>query len=244
MTTLTKLLSVDSTPAQSILEQATSLPLSTEQRLDWPEVVTVDGQRVTIAVEEKRPLYIGDVFLDAEGKFWVVRGVEEDVLLVTGDLQVMHEAVHALVAREVPLAGTEDGFMVLANDNLAKMLEMIGLTATPAREVFEPIRFVRGGCGCGGGGCGCGGHDHDHGEGCGCGGHGHEHGEGCGCGGHGHEHGEGCGCGSHGHEHGEGCGCGSHGHGHGHGHEHGEGCGCGSHGHEHGHRGGCGCGNH
>ncbi len=267
MTKLTKLLPPEAAPAQTILERAHDLVMTSAEREVWPETIETAEGTVTIAVEERRPLEVGECFVDEKGEFWAVRPAVEPVLRVTGDIDLLREAAGALINRGVRVAPSEDGFMVLPLPNIAKMLGMIGLEVAEAEEAFNPIVFRQthaGGCGCGCGGhhhhhhhgegeCGCGGHHHHHhGEGeCGCGGHGHHHhhGEeecGCGCGGHEHHHhGEGeCCCGGEGHHHhhGEGeCGCG----GEGHHHHHGEGECCGGHGHGHGHgkkEGGCGCG--
>ena len=265
MTKLTKLLPPEAAPAQTILERAHDLVMTSAEREVWPETIETAEGTVTIAVEERRPLEVGECFVDEKGEFWAVRPAVEPVLRVTGDIDLLREAAGALINRGVRVAPSEDGFMVLPLPNIAKMLGMIGLEVAEAEEAFNPIVFRQthaGGCGCGCGGhhhhhhhgegeCGCGGHHHHHhGEGeCGCGGHGHHHhhGEvecGCGCGGHEHHHhGEGeCCCGGEGHHHhhGEGeCGCGGHGH-----HHHGEGeCCGGGEGHHHHHgEGECGCG--
>ena len=269
MTKLTKLLPPEAAPAQTILERAHDLVMTSAEREVWPETIETAEGTVTIAVEERRPLEVGECFVDEKGEFWAVRPAVEPVLRVTGDIDLLREAAGALINRGVRVAPSEDGFMVLPLPNIAKMLGMIGLEVAEAEEAFNPIVFRQthaGGCGCG---CGCGGHHHHHhhGEGeCGCGGHHHHHhGEGeCGCGGHGHHHhhGEeecGCGCGGHEHHHhGEGeCCCGGEGHDHHHGegecccggeghhHHHGEGeCGCGGEGHHHHHGEGECCGGH
>lgn len=245
MTVLTKLLPAGAAPAQPLLERAKSIVLTSAERAAWPESVTVDGEVVSFGDVERRELEVGDVFLDEAGGFWVVRPGVETVLHVSGDLDVMREAVGALINRGIPVAEAPEGFAVLPQANIVKMLGMIGLEVTEVQEPFEPIRFARGGCcGGGGGGCGCGGHGHGHGHhhhhegGCGCGGHDHE--ESCGCGGHHHDDDCGCGCGGHGHHHHEGgCGCG--------GHDHEESCGCGcgcSDEKPEEKKGGCGCGCH
>ncbi len=264
---ITKLLSTDSAPAQALVDRALPIELTMVERIRLPETFQVQGSTVENALGEVRPLEVGDILVDEKGGFYKIEAAVESILKVTGDVDLMQEAVYALMARGLRVAQTKDGFAVVALPQFKEMLESVGLTVTPAQEAFEPLPLPRhtghGGCCCGGHGhhhgegeCGCGGHGHHHGEGeCGCGGHGHHHGEGeCGCGGHGHHHGEGeCGCGGHGHQHGEGeCGCGGHGHQHGegecgcggHGHQHGEGeCGCGGHGHHHG-EGECCCGGH
>ncbi len=249
MTTLTKLLPAGAHPAQPILDRAHDIVLTYEQRLTWGDKFETSEGTVAVAVEEKRPLEIDDVFVDENGEFWVVRPGVERVLQVSGDLRTLQEAATALISRGVPVSEAPEGFGVLPLPNIAKMLGMIGLEVTEVDEPFVPVRFEHhgGGCGCGGGGCGCGGHHHDHDEGgCGCGGHHHEEDAcGCGCGSHHHEEEScGCGCGDHHHEEAScGCGCGDH--------HHEEGGCCG--GHEEGccaseekkeESCGCGCGSH
>ena len=241
MTTFTKLLPSDAQPAQPILARAHDLVLTSAQCAEWPEVFETAEGPVTVAVEERRPLNIDDVFVDDKGEFWVVRPGVERVLHVSGDMRTLQEAATALISRGVPVAEAPEGFAVLPMPNIAKMLGMIGLDVTEVDEAFVPVRFdlqQGGGCGCGGGGCGCGGHHHeDEGCGCGCGDHHHEdEGCGCGCGDHHHEEEScGCGCGDHHHHHHEGsCGCGDHHH-----EEESCGCGCGDH---HNEEESCGCG--
>lgn len=236
MTKLTKLLPPEASPAQTILERAHDLVMTSAEREAWPETIETAEGTVTIAVEERRPLEVGECFVDEKGEFWAVRPAVEPVLRVTGDFDVLREAAGALINRGVRLAPLEDGFLVLPLPNIAKMLDMIGLEVAEAEEAFSPIVFRQvpaGGCG-----CGCGGHHHHHHDegGYGCGGHGHHHhGEGeCCCGGEGHGH----------HHHGEGeCCCGGEGQGH---HHYGEGeCCCDGEGQGHKHQhGGCGCGGH
>ena len=183
MTTLTKLLPPEAAPAQPILDRAHTLSLTLAERVEWPQEVKVDGDVITFGVTERRVLEVNDVFVDEKGEFWAVRPAVEKVLHVTGDLDLMREAAGALINRGVRVAEAEGGFAVVAQENVAKMLAMIGLEITEVEEGFDPIRIVyrsAGGCG-----CGCGGHHHHHdGEecGCGCGGHHHHHDEEeCGC---------------------------------------------------------------
>ena len=212
MTTLTKLLPQGAAPAKIILETAHHLVLTSAERAECPKTLKTEAGEVTVAVAEMRPLEVGDVFVDETGAFWVVRPGVEKVLHVTGDVDVMREAVAALVNRGVRVAQAPDGFAVLPLPNLAQMLGMVGLTTTEVDAEFDPIQFVQRGC------CG---HHHHHHDGCCCGhDHDHEHGEECGCGHHHHHDGECC-CGhDHEHDHEEGCCCG-----HDHDHEHGAACG-------------------
>ena len=245
MSTLTKLLPANAAPAQTLLDKAHALPLTSAQRAELPQVIhTPEGEvELGVPADQLRPVEVNDVFVDEKGGFWAVRPAVEKVLNVTGDVNVLREAAGALVNRGVRIAQIEDGFAVLPLPNLAKMLQMVGLEVTEAESPFDPIQFkaAQGGCG-----CGC----HDDEDSCGCGHHHHHHdhdGECC-CGGHDHEHkhGEGeccCGHDHHEHDHEEGeCCCG----GHGHEHKHGEGeCCCGHDHHEHDHEEGeCCCGHH
>ena len=261
MSTLTKLLPANAAPAQTLLDKAHALPLTSAQRAELPQVIhTPEGEvELGVPADQLRPVEVNDVFVDEKGGFWAVRPAVEKVLNVTGDVNVLREAAGALVNRGVRIAQIEDGFAVLPLPNLAKMLQMVGLEVTEAESPFDPIQFkaAQGGCGCGchddEDSCGCGHHHHhhDHDGECCCGGHGHEHkhGEGeccCGHDHHEHDHEEGeCCCGGHGHEHkhGEGECCCGHDH-HEHDHEEGECC-CGGHDHEHKHgEGECCCGGH
>ena len=260
MSTLTKLLPANAAPAQTLLDKAHALPLTSAQRAELPQVIhTPEGEvELGVPADQLRPVEVNDVFVDEKGGFWAVRPAVEKVLNVTGDVNVLREAAGALVNRGVRIAQIDDGFAVLPLPNLAKMLQMVGLEVTEAESPFDPIQFkaAHGGCGCGchddEDSCGCGHHNHhhDHDGECCCGGHGHEHkhGEGeCSCGHdhHEHDHEEGeCCCGGHGHEHkhGEGECCCGHDH-HEHDHEEGECC-CGGHGHEHKHGEGEGCCGH
>lgn len=230
MSTLTKLLPANAAPAQTLLDKAHALPLTSAQRAELPQVIhTPEGEvELGVPADQLRPVEVNDVFVDEKGGFWAVRPAVEKVLNVTGDVNVLREAAGALVNRGVRIAQIDDGFAVLPLPNLAKMLQMVGLEVTEAESPFDPIQFkaAQGGCGCG---CGC----HDDEDSCGCGHHHHHHdhdGECC-CG---HDHHE------HDHEEGE-CCCG----GHGHEHKHGEGEGCCGHHHksnEEKKQDGCGCG--
>ena len=256
MSTLTKLLPANAAPAQTLLDKAHALPLTSAQRAELPQVIhTPEGEvELGVPADQLRPVEVNDVFVDEKGGFWAVRPAVEKVLNVTGDVNVLREAAGALVNRGVRIAQIEEGFAVLPLPNLAKMLQMVGLEVTEAESPFDPIQFkaAHGGCGCHDDedSCGCGHHHHDHDGECCCGGHSHEHkhGEGeccCGPDHHEHDHEEGeCCCGGHGHEHkhGEGECCCGHDH-HEHDHEEGECC-CGGHGHEHKHGEGEGCCGH
>ena len=231
---ITKLLTADSQPAKPILDRAAPIELTFVQRHQLPATFEVNGQTIENGLGEVRPLEVGDVLVDEKGGFYKVEAPVETIYKVTGDLNLMQEAVYALTARGVRVAQTEDGFAVAGIEQYKVMLESVGLTVTAADEPFTPVPLPR----MHGGGCGCGGHHHhDEGTcGCGCGSHHHEEEScGCGCGSHHHEEDScGCGCGSHHHEEEScGCGCGSH-------HHEEESCGCGDH-HHHEDKGGCCC---
>lgn len=213
MTTFTKLLPPEAAPAQPLLERAKQLVITSEERMTWGDAFETAEGTIAVAVEEKRPLMVNDVFVDDEGQFWVVRPAVEKVLHVKGDLRTMQEAVGALINRGVEVAEAPEGFAVLPLPNIAKMLGMIGLEVTEVEEAFEPVRIQRhaGGCGCGCG-CGCGDHHHEDEGSCGCG-------CGCGCGDDHHHH-------HHHHEESCGCGCGAEEHHHHHHEESSCGCGC------------------
>ena len=207
---ITKLLSLDSAPAQAIIDRAKPITLTMTERISLPSAFTVEGATVENALGDVRPLEVGDILIDEKGGFYRIKAGAEDILKVTGDVALMQEAVYAFASRGLRVAQTEDGFAVVAIPQLKSLLENVGLTVTESHEPFTPIPLPRHA-----GGCCCGGHGHAHEAEGGCGCHAEEgHAESCGCGGHrhGHGHGEkgGYGCGGHGHGHGEagGCGCG------------------------------------
>ena len=208
---ITKILSPKAAPAKTILDRADHVALTSAQRKALPKEFVLGEKHLAVAIEDMRPLNVGDVLLDEAGGFYVIEAHEEPVFIIKGDEEVVAEAVVALLNRGIEVAHCENGFAVLQDATLARLLSAVGLEFEEGVIAFDPIRMQEEeeSCGCG---CGCGGHDHhhEHGEGCGCGGHHHHHesGEGCGCGGHHHhEHGEGCGCGEHHHDHAEGQCC-------------------------------------
>ncbi|MBQ9241340.1 MAG: hypothetical protein IJ164_08455 [Duodenibacillus sp.] len=234
MMKITKLLSLESVPAPTLLARADKIVLTFDQRVQAPATfTTVAGAELENALGETRPLEVDDVLVDERGRFYVVKAGVETILKVTGDMDLMQQAVYALTARGIRVAQAEGGFALPLNDQLKSLLENVGLTVTPAEAPFEPVPLPRhhGGCG-----CGCGGHHHHHHDGeCGCGHHHHDHEEGECCCGHHHDGDEECGCGHHHHDHEEGeCCCGHH-------HGEGEECGCGHHHHDH-EEGECCCG--
>ena len=138
MTTFTKLLPPEAAPAQPILARAKQLVLTSAQRMAWEDSFETPEGVIAVSVEEKRPLFVNDVFVDDAGQFWVVRPAVEKVLHVTGDLRTMQEAVGALINRGVEVAEAPEGFAVRPLPNIAKMLGMIGLEVTEVEEAFDP----------------------------------------------------------------------------------------------------------
>ncbi len=198
---ITKLLSPDSMPAGPILERAASIALTYAQRFNLPKVFNIDGVEVQNGLGEVRPLEVGDILVDEKGGFYKVVAASETIYEVSGDIDLMREAVYAFSARGLRVAQTDEGFAVVGGPQFKQMLEAVGLTVTEKEAPFEPVPLPcpsHGSCG-----CGCGGHHHhDHGE-CSCGGHHHEHGECC-CSEHEHKEDECC-CGGHDHKKGECC---------------------------------------
>ena len=253
---ITKILAPEATPAKTILDRAAHIALTSEQRAHLPNEVTVNGQTIEVSIENARALEVGDALLDETGHFYVVEAAPEPILVIKAEEEMAAEAAVALINRGIRVAKVDDGFAVLKDIALVKMLSSVGLQFEEKELPFDPIRpqkhkhHADGGCCCGhhhhhheDGECCCGGeghhHHHHHEEGeCCCGGEGHHHhhheeGECC-CGGEGHHH--------HHHEEGE-CCCG--GEVHHHHHEEGECC-CGGEGHHHHHHeeGECCCNDH
>ncbi len=224
---ITKILAPEATPAKTILDRAAHIALTSAQRAHLPNEIVINGQPIEVCIENVRALEVGDVLLDETGHFYVVEAAPEPVLVIKAEEEMAAEAAVALINRGIRVARVEDGFAVLKDIALVKMLSSVGLQFEEKELPFDPIRpqkrkhHAEGGCCCG--------HHHHHEEGdCCCGGGGHHHhhheeGECC-CGGEGHHH--------HHHEEGE-CCCGGEGHHHHH-HEEGECC-CGGEGHHHHH---------
>ena len=109
---ITKLLSLDSEPAKPILDRAKPIALAFLERIKLPETFVVGDQTIENALGEVRPLEVGDVLVDENGGFYKIEAPLETIFKVTGDLDLMQEAVYALTARGVRVAQTEDGFAV------------------------------------------------------------------------------------------------------------------------------------
>ena len=156
---MTQLLAADSLPAPIVMARAPEVSLTYEQRVKPPAVFTVDGVEYENAVELERAIEVGDALLDEEGNFFVVTAATDTIMKVSGDIDMMQEAVYAFSARGIRLAPTEDGFALMPNEQFKGMLENVGLTVTMSDEPFVPVPLPTGGCGCGGGcgwGQGCG----------------------------------------------------------------------------------------
>lgn len=235
---ITKLLLPESQPAHALLVRAKKVVLTYAQRVKTPAEFSVEGVTYENALGDVPPLEVGDVLVDEKGSFLVVEAAPDEIMKVSGDHELMQEAVYAFTARGIRVAPTEDGFAIMANDTFRSMLENVGLKTETVTEPFVPVALPQphhGGCGCGCGGdeecgCGCGHHHHDDECGCGCDHH-HEEGS-CGCGHHHHDEGT-YGCGHHHHDE-DACGCGHH-------HHDEDTCGCGHHHHD---EDACGCGHH
>ena len=228
---ITKLLLPESQPAHALLVRAKKVVLTYAQRVKTPAEFSVDGVTYENALGDVPPLEVGDVLVDEKGSFLVVEAAPDEIMKVSGDHELMQEAVYAFTARGIRVAPTEDGFAIMANDTFRSMLENVGLKTETVTEPFVPVALPQphhGGCGCGCGGdeeCGCGcGHNHNEEDTCGCGHHHHDE-DTCGCGHHHHDE-DTCGCGHHHHDE-DACGCGQH-------HHDEDSCGCGC-GHDHKH---------
>ena len=237
---ITKLLLPESQPAHALLVRAKKVVLTYAQRVKTPAEFSVDGVTYENALGDVPPLEVGDVLVDEKGSFLVVEAAPDEIMKVSGDHELMQEAVYAFTARGIRVAPTEDGFAIMANDTFRSMLENVGLKTETVTEPFVPVALPQphhGGCGCGCGHhhheedtCGCGHHHHDE-DTCGCGHHHHDE-DACGCGHHHHDE-DTCGCGHHHHDE-DACGCGHH-------HHDEDTCGCGHHHHD---EDACGCGHH
>ena len=107
MSTLTKLLPANAAPAQTLLDKAHALPLTSAQRAELPQVIhTPEGEvELGVPADQLRPVEVNDVFVDEKGGFWAVRPAVEKVLNVTGDVNVLREAAGALVRVGLLLSG-------------------------------------------------------------------------------------------------------------------------------------------
>ena len=159
---ITKILAPKAAPAKTILDRADHIALTSAQRQDLPKQFVVGEKTLEVAIEEMRPLNVGDVLLDEAGHFYVVAPQEEPVFIIKGDEEVVAEAVVALLNRGIEVAQCENGFAVLQDATLARLLSAVGLEFEEGVLAFDPIRIPEEEEGCG---CGCGGHHQEHGEG-------------------------------------------------------------------------------
>ena len=91
---ITKLLSLDSEPAKPI-HRAKPIALAFLERIKLPETFVVGDQTIENALGEVRPLEVGDVLVDENGGFYKIEAPVETIFKVTGDLDLMQEAVYA-----------------------------------------------------------------------------------------------------------------------------------------------------
>ena len=168
---ITKLLLPESQPAHALLVRAKKVVLTYAQRVKTPAEFSVDGVTYENALGDVPPLEVGDVLVDEKGSFLVVEAAPDEIMKVSGDHELMQEAVYAFTARGIRVAPTEDGFAIMANDTFRSMLENVGLKTETVTEPFVPVALPQphhGGCV-----CGCGHHHHEE-DTCGCGHH-HDH---------------------------------------------------------------------
>ena len=92
---ITKLLSLESRPAQTLLARAKKVVLSYADRVKTPAELTIDGVVYENALGDVRPLEVDDVLVDEKGAMYVVAAGEDKVMHVTGDHELMQEAVYA-----------------------------------------------------------------------------------------------------------------------------------------------------
>jgi urease accessory protein UreE len=149
---ITKLLSPESAPAPTLLARADKIVLTYADRLQLPQAFeTVAGKKLENSLGETRPLEVGDVLVDERGHFYVIQAGVETILKVTGDMDLMQQAVYALTARGIRVAQAEGGFALPLNAQLKELLKSVGLTVEEVESAFEPVPLPRrhGGCGCG-----------------------------------------------------------------------------------------------
>ena len=122
---ITKLLSLDSAPAQAIVDRAKAISLTMAQRVTPPESFSVGSDMVENGLGQVRPLEVGDILVDEKGGFYKIEAAAEDIYKVTGDIALMQEAVYAFTARGLRVAQTDDGFAVVAIPQFKQLLEIL-----------------------------------------------------------------------------------------------------------------------
>lgn len=237
---ITKVLCADSEPAEALLKRAKHFSLTSQEREQPPAHLTAtDGSVYDNALTLSKPLEVGDVLVDEKGSFYVVDPAKEDIIEVRGDIDLMREAVHALLARGIRVAPVgNEGFSIVANPQLEEIIQSAGLHITHVNAAFIPLQFHHC-CHHHDDECSCGCHDHHHDDECSCGCHDHHHDDKCSCGCHDHHHDDECSCGCHDHHHDDECSCGCHDH-----HHDDDKCTCGCHDHHHDDECSCGCHDH
>ena len=105
MSTLTKLLPANAAPAQTLLDKAHALPLTSAQRAELPQVIhTPEGEvELGVPADQLRPVEVNDVFVDEKGGFWAVRPAVEKVLNVTTAvmIEISKEEIHPETAKTI-----------------------------------------------------------------------------------------------------------------------------------------------
>ena len=119
---ITKILAPEATPAKTILDRAAHIALTSEQRAHLPNEVTVNGQTIEVSIENARALEVGDALLDETGHFYVIEAAPEPVLVIKAEEEMAAEAAVALINRGIRVAKVDDGFAVLKDIALVKML--------------------------------------------------------------------------------------------------------------------------
>ena len=88
---ITKLLSLDSAPAQAIVDRAKAISLTMAQRVTPPESFSVGSDMVENGLGQVRPLEVGDILVDEKGGFYKIEAAAEDIYKVTGDIALMQD---------------------------------------------------------------------------------------------------------------------------------------------------------
>ena len=124
---ITKILPAEATPAKTILDRAQHVALTSAQRAQLPDTLTVGSETLNVTIAERRPVEVGEVLIDEAGHFYVVDAAPEDVLVIKGDEDFVSEAAVALLNRGIRVAQTENGFAVVHDPALIKLFSMINM---------------------------------------------------------------------------------------------------------------------
>lgn len=208
---ITKVLCSDSAPAEALLKRAKHFAFTSHEREQPPAQLTdMDGSTYDNALNLSKPLEVGDVLVDEKGGFYVVDPAKEDIVEVRGDIDLMREAVHALLARGIRVAAVDnEGFSIPANPQLEEIIQGAGLNITHVNAPFIPLQFHHC-CHHHDDQCSCSCHDRHHDDACSCGCHDHHHDDACSCGCHDHHHDDACSCNQHDSHNEDNCSCGCH----------------------------------